>query len=657
MPYTSTGRDKGPIALDAASRLTHARAWRAGVFMLLALCFHAATSLAASAMWPVASGTELADLSLEQLADVIVTSVSRRRERLADAPASVYVITSEDIRRSRSTSIPEALRLAPNLDVARANVNQYAISARGFNNVLANKMLVLIDGRTVYTPLFSGVFWEAQGVMLEDIDRIEVISGPGATLWGANAVNGVINIITRPAKDTQGVLAFGQAGNLLAGTGARYGGDLGREGHYRIYAMYHDREASRFASGESVHDASIRGQAGFRADWERPGRSMTVQGDTYFGDIEQPTSTRTTQGANLLGRFARNFGDGRSFLVQAYYDYTERDHPQSFHENLSTADVEVQYGLQPRPDHKLLVGGGYRYAWDRVRNSAAQAFLPADRSMQWTHAFVQDDIALNERLTLTAGAKVETNVYTGAEFLPNLRLAWHAAPEQLVWGALTRAVRAPSRIDRDYNYPGTPPFLLESSPNFRSEVSNVAELGYRAQLTPDLSYSATGFYHYHQRLRSYEPVPEHPAWGNRARGETYGLETWATWRATPWWRINAGGVLLRQRLRLEAGSLDPGSGLATLGNDPSGWWSVRSRFDLTPRHELDVAVRHTASRPNPAVPAYTAVDARLGWNVLPHLQLSLIVQNALDPGHPEWGMETNRAEIQRSYFVKVLWRP
>ncbi|HZQ61661.1 MAG TPA: TonB-dependent receptor plug domain-containing protein, partial [Casimicrobiaceae bacterium] len=250
-------------------------------FASIALCLALLLSVprAAHAAAALASSSQLADLSLEQLANIVVTSVSRREERLAQAPASIFVITAEDIRRSRATSIPEALRLAPNLDIARADINQYAISARGFNNVLANKMLVLIDGRTVYTPLFSGVFWEAQDVMLEDVDRIEVISGPGATLWGANAVNGVINIITRPARETQGLLATGLAGDRQSGAAVRYGGPAIAGGNFRVYAKYDDRDASRFANGASVYDASIHGQAGFRADWESPGRVMTLQGD------------------------------------------------------------------------------------------------------------------------------------------------------------------------------------------------------------------------------------------------------------------------------------------------------------------------------------------------------------------------------------------
>jgi iron complex outermembrane receptor protein len=643
------------VTMGMGGTMSPCRAGGAALACGLAFAFTLGLPAAACASpAPQRGAAALADLSLEQLAAIVITSVSRREERLAAAPASIFVISGDDLRRSRVTSLPEALRLAPNLDVARADVNQYAISARGFNNVLANKLLVLIDGRTVYTPLFSGVFWEAQDVLLEDVERIEVISGPGATLWGANAVNGVINIITRAAKDTQGTLATGTLGEHQSGAAVRHGGALGADARYRVYAKYEDRDASRLANtGASTRDASIRGQAGWRADWERPGQRITVQGDAYFGNFEQPALARRISGGNLLGRFSRDLDEGRSLRVQAYVDFTRRDHPRVFRESLDIADVEVQYGSSPWAGHKLLVGGGYRHARDRVTNSPAQAFVPAERSMRWAHVFAQDDIALGERLDLTIGGKIESNVYTGGEFLPNVRLAWRLAPDRLLWGAVSRAVRAPARIDRDFFLPGVPPFALQADARFKSEISNVVEVGYRSQPLAALTYSVTAFHHDHHRLRSYEPEPGRPHWGNRAEGRTYGVEGWAAWRVLPQWRLTAGGVLLRQRLELEPGSLDPGSGIAALGNDPEGWWTLRSTFDVTPRHEFDVFLRHVAARPGPAVPAYTALDAQLGWKVTPGFEVALVVQNAFDPGHAEWG---NRAEFERSVFVKVLLR-
>jgi len=302
--------------------------------------------------------TDLADLTLEQLANIEVTSVSRHSERLADAPASIYVITNDDIRRSGARSLAEALRLAPNLQVARTSASTYAISSRGFNNSLGNKLLVLIDGRTVYTPLFSGVFWDQQDVLLEDIDRIEVISGPGATLWGANAVNGVINIISRSARDSQGALFTAGGGNLDAGTAARYGGPLGESGHFRIYGKLREFQNTRKASGTDLPDGWRQGQAGFRADWVLPRRSFTIQGDTYSGrGDERSTGGRVeVAGTNLLGRWNEKFDGGSDLQVQAYFDRSNRDDKAGFQGDVDTWDVELQHSI-PFSRQKVIWGG------------------------------------------------------------------------------------------------------------------------------------------------------------------------------------------------------------------------------------------------------------------------------------------------------------
>ena len=537
-----------------------ARAWRwALLAALVPLHAHGAQTLART--------SDLADLSLEQLGNIVVMSVARRPESLAYAAASVYVITAEDIRRSGATTLPEALRLAPNLDVARADANQYAISARGFNNVLANKLLVLIDGRTVYSPLFSGVFWESQDVLLADVERIEVISGPGSTLWGANAFNGVINILTRPAGETQGVLAYGGTGNLESGAATRYGGVLPNGGAYRMYAKYFHRNHSELADGSAIRDSSDRTQAGFRADWNGGQAAWTLQGDAYTGDIDQLPSGRTIGGANVLGRHARTFDDGGSLRVQAYYDHTQRDHRQQFTEHLDTFDVEAQYGRLFFERHQLLFGAGYRTARDRVGNSASQAFLPSDRTLEWSNAFVQDEIALSAALTGTLGAKVEHNLYTGNEFLPTARLGWSMTPELFAWGAVSRTVRAPSRIDRDLFVPGRAPFLLVANDTFRSEVADVYEVGVRGQPVAAFSYSVTLFHERYDRLRNIELGPSGVVFGNGIEGRSRGVEAWAAWRVTPIWRLTGGITALHQDLNVKDGHIDLG-GLPALGNDP-----------------------------------------------------------------------------------------
>ncbi len=602
---------------------------------------------------------DLADLSLEQLANIEVTSVSRRAERLADAAASIYVITSDDIRRSGVTSLPEALRLAPNLQVARTSSSAYAISARGFNNSIGNKLLVLIDGRTVYTPLFSGVFWDSQDVMLEDIDRIEVISGPGGTLWGANAVNGVINVITRQAQATQGTLVAAGGGNLEAGGSVRQGGKFGADGHYRVYGKYFDRDNTKRANGTAVADGWDKGQAGFRADWSSgASRGFTVQGDFYDGKEEEaPTGKINISGAHLTARWNERLAGGSDLRVQFYYDRTKRDQA-IFGETLDILDVELQQALPAAGAHRILWGGGYRSAKDSIRNSPGFAFLPADKDLAWANVFVQDEIRLSEGLELTIGIKLESNDYTGWETLPNLRLAWKPSATQLLWTALSRAVRAPARLDRDLFFT-SPQFQLNGGPNFRSEVANVLEVGNRGQLSSAFSYSITAFYHDYDHLRSLELGPTGGlVIANGVEGTTKGIEAWGAWQATKPWRLSAGGMYLDKDLKSKPGSLDP-TGPDAQGNDPEYQWQLRSSLNLTDRHDFDVIVRNVGSLPNPVVPAYVAVDVRLGWRPIRDVELSLTLQNLFDAEHPEFGSATGtnpRSELERGAFLKLLWR-
>jgi iron complex outermembrane receptor protein len=601
------------------------------------------------------SPVDLSQLSLEQLGSIVVTSVSRRRERLADVASSIFVISAQDIRRSGATTIGEALRLAPNLNVARADTPQYAISARGFNNVLANKMLVLIDGRAVYSPLFSGVFWEAQDVMLEDVDRIEVISGPGATIWGANAVNGVINIITLPARDTQGALVSLGLGNRERGAAARYGSRFGERGHYRIYAKTLDLANSRLANGGSVHDEHKHTQAGIRADWRGINQQLTLLADVYEGDVGRLPTRRDFSGVNLLARWNRQLADGASLRVRAYYDRTDRDHADTFRERLDTFDLEIQHSLRPMGAHQFTWGAGQRDARDRVGNSAALAFVPAAKDLRWRNIFVQDEIALHADVSLTLGAKLENNVFTGTELLPSALFAWRLSPAHTAWAALSRAVRAPARIDREVYYPGSPPHVLAGNSSFRSEVSNVLQIGYRGQPTRALSWSATVFHHDHSRLRSLQPQPGGAIFANDIDGTTTGVESWAGFEVSRSWRVSGGLVLLDQDLRVKPGATDIG-GTALLGNDPSHWWMLRSSLDITERQQFDVMLRRVGALKLPAVPAYTAVDLRYGWKLARDVEVGLVLRNLFDPDHAEWGAAANRVEHERSALVQLSWR-
>jgi len=622
---------------------------------VLAVATILSVSFAASAQ--LARAPDLAELSLEELANLEITSVSRRAERLADAPASVFVITGDDIRRSGVTSLPEALRLAPNLQVARVDARQYAISARGFNNTIANKLLVLIDGRTVYTPLFSGVFWDAQDVFLEDVERIEVISGPGATLWGANAVNGVINVITRRASDTLGILAFGGAGNRESGAGARYGTRLAGSGSFRVYGKAFDRDNTVRANGTDVADGWDNAQTGFRADWGTAASGFSVQGDAYHATIDQtaPGDIRLS-GGNLLARWARQFSNASRLQVQGYLDHTDREIPGTFSEHLNTFDLELQHAWQAIAGHSLTWGGGYRRARDRVGNSAALAFLPAERNLNWWNLFAQDEIELRRNVRFTAGAKFEHNPYTGYELLPSARLAWKPDERRMVWSAVSRAVRAPSRLDRELFAPAQPPFVIAGGPDFRSEISKVFELGYRAQPSARGSYSVTAFHSIHDHLRSVEPIGGGTSvLGNKMEGKTTGIEAWGSFQATQNWRLSAGTLLLDQDLRPKEGSGD--ANVAAAGNDPNRQFTLRSSLDLPGRQELEIMVRHVGRLPSPVVPDYTAVDARYAFRLLRDFEVSLSAQNLFDRRHPEFGSAATRSEIERGFFFKLKWSP
>jgi len=597
---------------------------------------------------------DIADLSIEELGNIQITSVSRHAERLSDAPAAIFVITGEDIRRSGATRLSEALRLAPNLEVARSSASSYAISARGFNQPsgIANKLLVLIDGRTVYTPLFSGVFWDAQDVMLEDVERIEVISGPGATLWGANAVNGVINVITRRASDTQGAFAYGHAGDLERGYGARYGGAEGNVS-YRAYGRVFDVFNTRTANGTTLSDGWSKGQVGFRADWGTTANGFTLQGDGYRGSLDQVTDQNAhISGANLLARWNRDLAGWGSLQVQANVDQTERDIPGVFAEHLNIFDFEFQHGLNALGGHRLTWGGGYRYGYDHVSNSAVLAFLPADQRMRWANVFAQDEIALEENLRLTLGAKFENNYYTGTEPLPSARLAWKFQPQRLVWGAVSRALRAPSRIDRDF-FVG-PPLQLNGGPDFVSEVVKVFEVGYRDQPSPQATYSISVFHNIYDKLRSVEPAPAGGVvLGNKMEGSGDGLEAWGNYQAARNWRLSAGAFFLRQRLSFRPDSGDTNASAA--GNDPAHQWLLRSSLDLPDRAELDIGVRRVGALPNPSVPAYTAVDVRYSWRLLRELELALVGQNLFASSHAEFGNAATRSEMARGAYAKLRW--
>ena len=615
---------------------------------------------------------DLTSMSLEELGNIQVTSVSRKSERLADAAASVFVITADDIRASGASSIPEVLRLAPNLHVARASAAGYAISARGFNgsnNSAPNKLLVMIDGRSTYSPLFSGMFWDVQDTVLEDIERIEVISGPGGTLWGINAVNGIINIITRSADDSHGALVVAEAGQQESAFAFRRGGVLGEQGSYRVYGKYADWDNTSTEAGLDISDAGHRTQVGFRLDGGPTQSRWHVNGNAYRGGEGQPapgavnvTGTNvvlgdvSVSGANLTTRWDRQLDDGASVSLQAYYDHTERTVPPAFADDLDIFDVQFQHSLKSLGAHSVVWGANYRYGIDRVTNSVHFAFLPADVNQKWASVFLQDEISLRDNLRLTLGTRFERNDYTGTEVLPNARLAWNIASDHMLWAAASRAVRAPSRLDRDAHVPGVPPFLLDGGPTAGSEIANVFEIGYRGQVTPKFSYSATAFHADYDHLRTLEIHPSGTffIFGDLMEGRATGIEMWGAYQALPSWRLTGGFTALDEKLRLKPGSNDF-AGPAAAGNDPSNTWQLRSSWRLAGNGELDLVVRHVGALAKGDVPAYTTMDARLGWRVAEDWQVSLSGRD-LFGHHSEYGPVETRSEFGPGIAVKVVWQ-
>ncbi len=609
-----------------------------------------------------ASAEALKKLSIEQLMNLEVTSVSRRPERLAQAASAIQVITQQDIRRSGASSLPEALRLATNLQVAQVNSRDWAISARGFNSTTANKLLVLIDGRTVYTPLYSGVFWDVQDVPLGDVDRIEVISGPGATLWGANAVNGVINVITKRARETQGLVVSGGGGTELRGFGTtRYGGALGSHVNYRIYGKGWAREPSVLPGGQDATDDWHMEQAGFRLDWDASTiNQVTMQGDLYNGRISQATAGDiAVSGGNVVAKWSHTVSANSAVTAQLYYDRTNRNIPGTFGEDLDIYDVDLQHATRLGARHDVVWGLGYRLINDRVVNSALLAFLPPHVTRQWFTGFVQDEIALiPDRLHVALGTKVEHNDYTGYEIQPSGRVSWRLSPSGTLWAAVARALRTPSRIDRELFFPGQPPYLIAGGPGFHSEEELAYELGYRHQRGA-LALSVATFYSRYHGLRSVEqvnpPTPSPAVIANGQYGESYGAEVTADYLITKGWRVRAGHTELRIHIWPNPGSTDTTRG-ASESQTPDRQFFLFSSLDLPAHLRLDAGMRAIDDITRQQIPGYAELNAKLTWQPTPQLDLSLVGQNLLHDRHAEFGAPATRREIERGVYGLVEWR-
>jgi iron complex outermembrane receptor protein len=617
-------------------------------------------------------------MSLEALMDVEITSVSKKKTKKSEAAAAVFVITNEDLRRWGVTNIPDALRRVPGLQVAHIDANKWAITSRGFNSRFANKLLVLIDGRSVYTPLFAGVYWDANTVMLEDVERIEVIRGPGGTLWGANAVNGVINIITKSSADTQGTLVTAAAGNELEGmVNLRHGGVSKSGVNYRVYAMGNEKDTGEpipFPGVSTAHDDADMAQAGFRTDWDKGKDLHTLQGDYYEGNSGQnvqiavagpPTvDTADNKGGNLLYRWTRTLSPDSSFTLQGYFDHVSRE-SLALYEDRQTIDLDFQHNIALNAKNDIIWGLNYRNIDDDTVPTPIFTLTPLSRSVDLFSGFIQDEISVSDRLKVTVGSKFEENDFTGFEFQPNIRAAWVTEVGNTVWGSISRAVRTPARGEHDVSLvlPAFGGATVLGSDAYESEDLIAYELGFRRAIAGSVTVDVAAYYNDYEDLRTVELAGPTGLFANNMEGTTQGIEIDVRWTARPWLAVNANYTFLDMDLKLINASADPFSQLAENAS-PEHTANLWVSADLGNNLEMDAGVRYVGSLTdtNPVSPTkiedYVAFDARLGWTPKPGLDLSLIGQNLFDSTHREFNPDfivSYPTEIERSIYGKVSW--
>jgi len=643
--------------------LARCRARDAAIVRLLVISLQLVPFLLALASPPVARAmaaaeqppSELKRLPIEELLQVEVTSPTKRPESVARTAATISVLTHQQIVRSGARTLADALRYAAGLHVARFDSRSWSISARGMNAQTSNKMLVLIDGRTVYTPLFSGVFWDVQVPMLADIERIEVVRGPAATLWGANAVNGVINVITASASATRGGLAYAGGGNEeRAFAGVRWGGPLGR-GAYRVFAQYDDHDALALPAGGSAEDPFRIGHAGFRADVPGLGGDLTLQADVYDGRIgHRLFDDSEVDGGDLQGRWRRTTAGGSQLEVRWFYDHTFRRVPGQFREDRDTGDVEAQQRWV-HGRHDLLWGVGYRLSRDQVGNSAVLAFVPPEATEHVGSLFAQDQVRLGERWRLLGGLRLEDQSTMDTQLLPALTLAYDASSAVTLWAGAGRAVRAPTRIDRDVRVPGAGPPFVVGNPDFRPETLIAYELGSRAALGAAWLLEMSVYYNDYDHIRSTEPGPTGLPLvvGNGLLARTKGFALTATYDPSSWAQIQLHETWLDSDVWLRPGSHDV-SGGANEANDPDHFGFLRVSLDLPYELQLDGTLREVGRIDVAPVPAYTELDLRLARRVRA-VELAIVGQNLLHGQHPEIGPVATREDVQRGVYGQVTW--
>jgi iron complex outermembrane recepter protein len=644
----------------------------------------------------------LADMDITNLFNIKVSIVSPNApETIPQTPAAVSVVSAQDIKRSGAQNYPQALRLVPGMNVAQVDANQWAVSSRGFNDVFANKLLAMQDGRSIYTPLFSGVFWDVQGTLMEDIDHIEVVRGPGATIWGANAMNGVINIITKSAADTQGLFVNGGGGAEERGfAGARYGGAINSNALYRVYATYENHASTVLSDGSDANNSWQLGRAGFRTDWDPTDRNtFTFQGDGYAGWINQvfdefdPTSPALTStnaevmkvsGANTLGRWMHTFSDTSNFKLQAYYDYTARFANNLFDEQRHTFDLDFKHEFALGTRDNVVWGLGYRITADHEGDNDTISFYTDSQAINLYSAFVQDElIVMPDRVSLTVGSKFEQNDYTGFDFQPSARLLWTPTEHQTVWASVSRAVRTPSRAEESvilnqavptslpFPFPPYVPATILGTNTFKNENMIAYEIGYRAQPIKDLSFDVDAYWNHYDDLRSQVPItPGGLTYylANNIHGNAYGAEISATWCVLDWWRLQPSYSCLKSILHANAdnGYTDAYSVGLDEGASPENQFMIRSSMDLPHDITFDTGLRYVdklefpqvSGAPTITVPDYFEVDARLAWRINKNWEVAVIGQNLLHDRHTEFlptYVHTQPTEIPRSIFAQVTF--
>lgn len=628
------------------------------------------------------STATLKKMSLAELMNLEVTSVTKYPQKWSHSPSAIQVVTSQEIDRQGATSIPQTLRLADNLEVAQKSASGWGISARGFNIDLSNKLLVLMDGRSLYTPLYSGVFWDVQDYLMHDIDRIEVISGPGGTIWGANAVNGVINIVTKDAKNTQGLYLEAGGGNELRDLFAgRYGGKINPTTYYRVYAKYFNHAGEILTDGSNATDAWNSGQGGFRMDSRLSSNdNLTLQGDYYSGSEGVISGGRAgVSGGNVMAHWHHEFASSSRLTILAYYDRTHRSIPVpalilnsqdlapsgTFVDDLSTYDIQLHHSFMAGNINRVVWGLGYRYTHEVEQNAPALAFFPPVLDRNLFSVFAQDQLNVTKNVAIIGGSKVEHNDYTGFEFEPSLRIRWEPDNRRMLWAAVSRAVRTPSRIDRGLSE-GEPPYfvLLRGDSQFVSETVNAYELGYRTELAGRLLASISAFYNYYNNLRSTSPTPKTLVpfyFQNNLEGDTYGLEMVVDYQAYSWWRLHGGYDLLKENIHVKPGTADINNALNETA-DPENQFFLRLNMELPHDLELFSAVRWIdVVRINKGptlgdVPAYWELDATLLWHLNRHVELSIVGRNLLQAHHAEYGYPgPMREQILRSVFAEIAY--